>query len=137
PYDDQCPRGEKCNLYSNDTGGAWNAYGCFPLDPDPAPPGAPCEEVGNGVSGIDSCEPGAMCWNVNAETNEGHCIGFCDGASSDPTCSEPGTWCYQRAGINGLCLINCDPRWPDCYDGTCVPIPGDGYGCLPDQSGDV
>lgn len=132
-YVNDCPRGEKCNLYANDGGGWYNATQCVPVDPDAVPPGAPCIAEGNGLSGVDNCELGSVCFLVDYETKEGHCLGFCDGDSNKPTCSEPGTYCYQRT-IDGLCLINCDPRWPDC---TCVPIPGDGYGCLPDQSGDA
>lgn len=135
-YENECPRGEKCNLFANDSGGWYNATQCFPVDPDAVPPGAPCIAEGNGISGVDNCEPGSVCFLVDYETKEGYCLGFCDGDSYNPTCAEPGTHCYQRS-IDGLCLVNCDPREGYCYDGVCVPIPGDGYGCLPDQSGDA
>ncbi|MEZ4453432.1 MAG: hypothetical protein R3B09_28470 [Nannocystaceae bacterium] len=138
-YDDNCPRGEKCNLYSNDTAGWYNSTQCFPVDPEPVPPGAPCVAQGNGLIGLDNCAPGSVCFVQDYEHNTGFCLGFCDGDSSDPTCSEPGTYCYQRS-IDGLCLATCNPLSHYCDDGSddsCVPIPGDGFGCLPDESGDA
>ncbi|MEZ4448260.1 MAG: hypothetical protein R3B09_02190 [Nannocystaceae bacterium] len=110
-----CPEGMKCNAWANDGGGAWNATKCVPVDRDPDDVGEPCSVVGSGVSGVDSCDKGAMCWNVDPETNMGVCVGLCQGnedkCTSDPSsCCPPMSSCtISASGTLILCLQTCDP----------------------------
>ncbi|MCA9656081.1 MAG: hypothetical protein H6712_24105 [Myxococcales bacterium] len=126
---DCCP-GEKCMPWANDGGPAWNASRCSPIDPEPGSPGDPCEVEGSPVSGLDTCELGSMCWNVDIETLQGECIALCSGDERDPQCP-PGTACQiANDGYLILCLERCDPLAPDCAEGeACIPIDGD-YLCL-------
>ena len=139
-----CPEGEKCNAWANDGGGAWNSTKCVPVDPDPDDVHEPCSVEGSGVSGIDSCVKGAICWNVDPETNTGHCVGLCQGdevkCTRDPSsCCPPGFACTvgQMATLI-LCLQECDPILQDCLGGgeVCYPV-GNSFECYPDVSGDM
>ena len=114
-----CPAGYKCNAYAS-MGGTWDAAKCFPVVEDPDEVGEPCSVEGNGASGIDTCEVGAMCWNVNLETNEGECIAYCTGDASNPLCDDPDTRC---GGLRSFpqCIEQCCPIEQDCEK--------PGYGC--------
>ena len=136
-FEQNCPEGEKCMPWANDGGAAWNATRCTPIDPDPAGLYEPCTVEGSGVSGIDSCELGMMCWDVDPDTLVGTCIGLCTGSPNNPTCVDEGAYCRVKGdGSLALCLPNCDPISPvPCPDGEgCYPT--DGYfTCIPDASG--
>jgi len=131
-----CPVGEKCMPYSNDGGGTWNAVRCSPIDDDPKAPGEACTVVGSGVSGIDDCERGAMCWYLDGATGMGECVAMCRGSEADSVCDDP----CEACTINGegtliLCLASCDPIGQDCAAGeACYPI-GAMFACAPDSSG--
>ena len=133
-----CPEGYKCMPYANDGGSAWNGVKCFPVDPAPDPVGSPCTVVGNGVSGLDSCDEAAMCWGVDPETAEGTCYAFCTGSPENPMCS-PGFACPIYAdAILILCHPKCDPLAQDCADGdACLPYPRDVFICILDASGEM
>ena len=133
-----CPRGEKCNAWANDGGNAWNATRCFPVDRDPDAVDEPCTVQGSGVSGIDSCELGALCWDVDLETGEGRCMPYCSGSENAPVCDEPNRWCRITSNsVLPLCLPDCDPLTPTlCSEGQgCYPG-GDNFVCAPDASGE-
>ncbi|MCX4241144.1 ribulose phosphate epimerase [Paraliomyxa miuraensis] len=137
-YAQDCPPGEKCMPWANDGGPFWNATRCSPIAEDPGAPGDPCMVEGSGVSGIDDCELGSMCWNVDPETNEGSCVALCSGSVSNPYCEDPGTYCAISADeFFELCLPQCQPVEQDCPDGqACYPIQ-DRWSCAPDASGDM
>jgi len=136
-WKNDCPEGQKCMPWANDGGGSWNATKCSPLDANPAKPGDPCKVEGNGVSGVDNCEAGAMCWNVNGETMEGYCIGFCDGSPESFSCNEPGTFCtIVNNGVLILCLPGCDPLLQNCDGGDLCLWGGEGFICVLDASGE-
>jgi len=130
-----CPEGEKCMPWANDGGNAWNSARCSPVDDDPGQPGDECHGEGSGVSGIDSCGIGLMCWNVDEENN-GVCASFCGGSEANPTCDDPTTSCViANDGFLILCLPQCDPLLQDCNDGeACYPV-NDDFACAPDASG--
>ncbi len=130
-----CPDGEKCMPWANDGGNSWNSARCSPVDDAPGQDGDECTVEGSGVSGIDSCGIGLMCWNVNEENN-GTCVPFCGGSEANPTCDDPDTNCViANDGFLILCLPNCDPLLQDCNEGeACYPI-NDGFACAPDASG--
>ncbi|MEZ4448262.1 MAG: hypothetical protein R3B09_02200 [Nannocystaceae bacterium] len=143
-WDQNCLDGMKCNAWANDGGSAWNSTKCVPVDADPDAVGEPCSVVGSGVSGVDSCDKGAMCWNVDPETNMGVCVGLCQGnedkCTSDPSsCCPPGSACTIPASGNLiLCLQTCDPIIQDCEGSkdACYPV-SNGFQCAPDVSGDM
>lgn len=134
-WDQNCPQGEKCNIYANDGGSSWNATKCVPIVDDPDEVGEPCTVEGSGVSGLDSCVLGSVCWDVDPETNTGTCISFCIGSETNPTCPDPSQLCSGRDFM--LCLPLCCPLEQDCADGQgCYPI-NDEFTCAPDASGDA
>jgi len=133
-----CPEGEKCMPWANDGGSAWNATKCAPLDPNPMQPGDTCTVDGNAVSGVDNCEAGSMCWDVDPQINEGVCIAFCTGSYQSPVCEDPSTVCtIYNDGVLPLCLPMCDPLLQNCHgDNICVPASGPGFICVLDASGE-
>ncbi len=132
-----CPDEEKCMPWANDGGSSWNATRCSPLDPTPAQPGDECAVEGSGVSGIDNCDLGSMCWDVD-ETNMGTCVPFCMGTEANPVCEDPNASCtIANEGVLILCLPNCDPLLQDCQEGNaCYPV-DDAFVCGPDASGEM
>jgi hypothetical protein len=109
-----CPEDAKCMAWANDGGDVWNATKCTPLDPEPAAIGDPCVVEGSGVSGIDDCELGAICWGVDPMTNEGTCVPMCTGSEANPMCPD-GLECTVAFDAPLIvCLPPCDPLQPTC-----------------------
>ncbi|MCA9653947.1 MAG: ribulose phosphate epimerase [Myxococcales bacterium] len=132
-----CPEGEKCMPWAS-SGGTWDATRCSPIDENPGQPGDECSVEGGGASGIDSCDIGSMCWDVDPETNMGTCVAMCTGDSANPICEDPDTSCsIANDGAIVLCLPNCDPLLQDCAEGqACYPV-ADIWVCGPDASGEM
>lgn len=135
-YAQDCGPGEKCNVWANDGGSSWNATKCVAEDPSPDKVGESCRMLGNRLSGEDTCEKGAFCWDVDPETSEGMCVNFCMGPESLPLCDNPRE--QPAAGKTFcLCLPMCDPLLNDCPVGcACYPT-GERFQCVPDASGDA
>jgi len=134
-----CPEGEKCMPWANDGGSSWNATRCSPVSENPGQVGDECTVEGSGVSGIDSCDLGSMCYYVDPETNVGTCVGFCLGSEDAPVC-EPGFLCsISNDGVLILCRRECDPLLQDCMgSAACLPANGsDGFVCIVDASGEM
>lgn len=125
--------------WSNNGDGIWNATRCSPIDDNPAQPGDECSVEGSGVSGIDNCEGGSMCWDVDGETNTGTCAAMCTGDESNPLCEDPDTTCVNvNDGAIVLCLPQCDPLLQDCDEGqACYGVGENDYTCVPDASGEM
>jgi hypothetical protein len=136
-FTQNCPPGEKCMPWANDGGNSWNATRCSPIADDPGSPGDVCMVEGSGTSGIDDCELGAMCWDVDPKTNIGTCVAMCTGDEANPICEDPDTACVITGdGAIVPCLPICDPIQQDCLEGeACYPIT-DYWFCAPDASGD-
>jgi hypothetical protein len=134
-FNQDCDPGQKCAAWAQGGGGAWNATKCVDIMGDGAP-GEPCTTIGGGVSGVDTCGLGVMCWDVNAE-NEGICVGLCTGSPNNPMCPL-GTGCALASeGVLNLCLPDCNPLLQDCPgDDLCVPDDGE-FICALDASGDM
>lgn len=132
-WSQDCPVGEKCNVWADDGGGVWNASKCVPIDPDPDDIGEPCTVVDSPLSGLDSCVLGATCFYVDRTTNIGTCVEFCSGTEAAPLCSDPRTHCEGRSVT--LCIPSCCPLEQDCPDGeACYPV-AEHFFCAPDVSG--
>lgn len=132
-----CPPGEKCMPWANDGGNSWNATICSPVAETPGQAGDACSVEGSGVSGVDDCDLGAMCWDVNPEDNTGTCVAMCTGDSSNPFCEDPNTTCViANEGVLVLCLPVCDPLLQNCPEGqACYPVE-EKWSCAPDVSGE-
>lgn len=135
PWLQNCPVGEKCNPWDNSGGGSWNANACFPVDPFPVGVGDVCQVVGSGTTGIDNCEAGAMCWDVDAATNEGTCVALCTGSPAAPMCAAGSSCVITNGGVLTLCLPGCDPLLQDCAAGQGCYLVGADFICAPDASG--
>ena len=131
-WQQDCPRGEKCMPWANDGGQAWNATRCSPIAARPNAIGEPCSVVGSAVSGLDDCEFGAMCWNVDPDTLSGTCYAQCTGSEAAPLCPDACDSCtVSGSGVINICLPPCDPLAPDCDPAqVCVPV-FDGFSCVP------
>ncbi|MCB9701656.1 MAG: ribulose phosphate epimerase [Myxococcales bacterium] len=130
-----CPDGEKCTAWADDGGSSWNANKCVPVNPDPKQTGDECVAEGSGVSGLDDCDKGLMCWNTD-ENNLGYCIEFCMGDMGAPFCSDPNAVCViVNDGVLPICLPPCDPLLQDCPGSdACLPV-GEDFVCVLDASG--
>ncbi len=131
-----CPPGQKCSAWADGGGGAWNATRCVDIIGDGAP-GEPCTTIGGGVSGIDDCALGVMCWYLD-KTSHGICVALCTGTSGAPQCPLTQS-CYQADDpVLNLCIPPCDPLAQDCpTEYMCIPAPdSQSFYCVPDTSGD-
>ena len=126
-----CPDGYKCSAYEDAPGSAWNALKCVPIQGDDAP-GEPCTALESPLSGHDSCEEGAMCWNVDEETLVGTCIPLCGGTPDEPECGEGTTCSVTNDGVLNLCMTECDPLEPDCAENeSCTWMSFGAFVCVP------
>ncbi|HET6585883.1 MAG TPA: ribulose phosphate epimerase [Nannocystaceae bacterium] len=134
PWAQDCPEGEKCMPYEADPVDAlvWDALGCFPLVANAKQPGDSCTVTGNGVSGIDDCELGAMCMGVDDETLVGVCVAMCEGTAASPRCADTSTTCIiANDGVILVCLPQCDPLVQDCAEGEgCYESGTGGFFCF-------
>jgi hypothetical protein len=139
-WNQDCPDGEKCMPYSGDGDNAWESLKCTPVMENANGVGEGCTVEGSGVSGIDSCEKGAMCWNVDPETGMGVCVSMCIGTPDQPECADSETSCFNsNDGVLTLCLAKCDPLLQDCEgDDLCIYNPQDSsaFVCVLDASGE-
>ncbi|WP_271994512.1 ribulose phosphate epimerase [Nannocystis radixulma] len=133
-----CPDGQKCMPYSGDGDNAWESLKCTPVMENAGQVGDPCTVEGSGVSGIDNCSEGMMCWDVTEGV--GVCVALCIGSPDAPDCAEPMTSCLiSNDGVLTLCLPFCDPLLQDCPgDDLCIPNPQspDAFLCVLDASGE-
>ena len=138
-FEQDCPDGFKCMPWANDGGGSWNATRCAPLDPNAAQVGDPCSVEGSGVSGVDNCELGAMCWRVDAATNTGTCIELCGCSAENPICETPNSFCsITNQGALAICLSVCNPLDPDsCSEGDGCYFTSGYFVCAADASGEA
>lgn len=132
PFEQDCPEGEACRPWANDGGDMWNALRCAPLDPNPGQPGDVCTTRGSPVSGIDTCDVGLMCWDINVDTLEGVCAQLCSGDADNPVCADPDETCMlANEDALPLCLPMCDPLASDCGEGLgCFPASDQAFVCL-------
>ena len=133
-FEQDCPEGEKCTVWANDGGSAYNDTRCVPVSDSPAQAGQACTMEGGPTSGIDDCDYGTMCWGVDERTLAGRCVGFCTGSLDNPLCGE-GFVCSATTGPLAMCLPQCNPLALDCpfEDEVCIPF-GDDWMCAPQET---
>ena len=129
PWAQDCDAGLKCAPYATDNGDSWDANKCTPAGE--GVPGGPCIAMMSATSGYDTCEAGAVCWDVDPGTLAGVCHALCDGSPGTPICS-PGSVCSMtNEGAVNICLIACDPLLAPCQaKQVCVPDADDHFLCV-------
>jgi len=137
-WSQDCPEGQKCMPYSGDGDNSWESLKCTPVMENAGSVGDPCTVEGSGVSGIDNCQEGVMCWDV--VDGVGVCVAQCIGSPDLPDCAQEMTSCFiSNDGVLTLCLPFCDPLLQDCPgDDLCIPNPQDNQAflCVLDASGE-
>lgn len=135
PWLQDCPEGEKCVPFGPGPDEEWTTWRCSPIVEMPDAVGETCTVEGSEFSGIDTCELGAFCWEVDSGTLEGTCVALCTGPEDFPSCPGTDTCFIGVDGILTLCLPSCDPLLQDCApDQACHPG-HQGFACLPDDLG--
>ena len=104
-----CPEGEKCLPYDSWGSKMWTATRCALVVADPGQLDEVCQVEGSRFSGLDTCNIGLMCFDVDPRTNEGVCRQVCGAAPECPS----GTLCAGY-GSAAVCRTPCDP-----FAGTC------------------
>lgn len=140
-WEQDCPAGEKCMPFAS-AGNSWDSLRCTAVNEITAAIGDTCTAEGGGSSGIDNCELGSMCWNVNPETSEGTCIALCAGNEADASCDDPTRTCViANDGTLPVCLQACDPLLQGCdaENEACYPAPSTTgeFACAADVSGEL
>ncbi|MCB9568990.1 MAG: hypothetical protein H6710_17535 [Myxococcales bacterium] len=129
-----CPPCQKCTAWSDmaEWGAAWDELRCVPLVPSPKQAFEPCTVQGPFASGLDDCDEGLFCWDVDQDS-VGYCIAFCAGSFDAPECPYPGH-CLSNQ-LFTICHPLCEPLLQDCPDNdSCLPLDGGEWVCLPDGS---
>lgn len=131
-----CKSGEKCVPFADGGSSGWNSTRCVAVTGDQQP-GDPCTAEGD-LTGIDDCDFGATCWDVDKDTRVGHCVALCTGNADAPICDDPATRCViENGGVLNLCLPSCNPLLQDCAgDDLCIAA-GGVFVCVLDVSGDA
>ena len=119
-----CPPGEKCAPWMADDDTLIDDERCVPVAPDADRVGEPCTFEDGVLSGVDSCELGAICWDLDVEAGTGTCYALCIGAEESLHCDHPDQLCMASDGDAALriCVPTCHPLANDC---------GAGMGCYP------
>ena len=114
-WSDDCPVGEACRPWSNDGGPSWNVTRCIPLAEAPDLAGESCTTQLSPLTGLDTCEPRAMCFDVDPDTLQGTCVAYCQGDPEGPSCADPTATCVSgNDGVIALCLNTCEPLLQNC-----------------------
>lgn len=130
-----CGRGEKCAPWGEGGASTWNAKKCTPVI-GTGVAGDPCTAEGMGLSGVDDCALGFMCWDVDAE-GHGTCVALCTGNEQAPTCTDGLACRIVEDEVLYLCLPPCDPLAQDCPGGEECIATGGSFFCVADFSGDT
>lgn len=133
-----CPAGQKCAPFAGTGSGEPDSTQCVPVARDPDKPGEPCTVEGSPFSGIDSCDGGSVCWNVDPDTLAGRCVALCDQARAEPCADDHA--CVAITALLDVCAPHCDPLAPACQaDEVCILDPdGDSaqFVCIHQAVGD-
>lgn len=130
----------KCVAYAEDGGDAWTGTRCVERARAPVGPGDACTVDEGPASGLDDCEAGSMCWDVDPATGQGTCVPYCGPAGRGPECPAGLGCMIDGPEALALCLPPCDPLLLSaCSAGqTCRYFPASqAASCIPDRGGQV
>jgi hypothetical protein len=133
-----CPSGQKCVPYANDGGSTVNATRCVDIHPQAVGQGEACwtgNTPSSGHTGVDNCDFGMVCWDVDPETNIGLCLQLCEGTGEHMYCSDPDMACVGKE-VN-VCFPKCRPLEDNCPAGCGCYAVSNNLACAPDASGDM
>ncbi|MDC0719177.1 ribulose phosphate epimerase [Nannocystis bainbridge] len=123
PWLQDCPEGHKCMAFAPEGEGAFTGTKCTPVAANPGSLGDPCKVEDGWWSGVDDCDHGLACWDVDPADNSGQCVALCRGSEDDHGCPGSDDVCvFWVPGVAHVCLQGCDPLLQDCAEGQ---------GCLP------
>lgn len=131
-WNQDCPRGHKCNPFSEGGVHDWNSDRCIPAPSRPKEIGEPCLFEMSKWDGIDDCSWGAFCWG-------GVCTPICVGSPENASCPAGLECAVTSHGTLAVCLPECTPLG-NCKNGSdlCVPdpdLPGF-FHCVADETGE-
>jgi len=134
-YTQNCGSGEKCMPWGR-AGSHWYATRCSPVAANAAAPGMPCTVEEHFASGLDDCERGSMCANVDPSTNQGLCYALPIGSAGNRRCPDAFEVVPLRTPVDA-CLASCNPLAPKCPPShSCYrQQSGVRFACEPDNSG--
>lgn len=117
-----CPQDQKCTAWNEDGGIFPNGTRCVPVDPNPVGPGDDCVVPGQFGDGIDNCDKGSLCLDLENQ-GKATCVAYCTGSMDDPMCPKPTDRCsFLFEPTVPVCFTGCDPLIQNCPSGeTCVP----------------
>lgn len=133
-----CPSGQKCVPYASDGGWTVNATRCVDIHPQAVGQGEACwtgNTESSGYTGVDNCDFGMICWDVDPETNIGLCLQLCEGTGESMYCSDPDMACVGK-DVN-VCFPKCRPLEDNCPAGCGCYAVSNNLACAPDASGDM
>jgi len=123
-----CPEGEKCMPWANDGGTDWNSTRCSPIADNPTQAGDVCLVEGSGWSGIDDCDLGLVCWQVDPQTNQGICHPLCTFDGAQHVCETP--LACTEVDVMRICIQPCDPLdAASCPEGLACAFMGSSLVC--------
>src|SRR5690606_38942722 len=95
---------------------------CVPVDPNPVGPGEVCVVPGDFGDGIDNCDKGSICLDLEHE-GSATCVAYCSGSMDAPKCPETEDRCsFLFEPTVPVCFTKCDPLIQDCSPAeSCVP----------------
>jgi hypothetical protein len=109
PWNDTCPRGQKCKPNNKD---GWQTL-CADIDESPAGVGEACES--NELNASDDCPDGTMCWGFQRGQDSLRCTPFCVGTPEDSSCADVCSGCLKYEDkLFGVCPVRCNPLADDC-----------------------
>lgn len=118
PWNDTCPRGQKCKPYDKD--GGWKAV-CAELDEQPSGVGEACDE--GEVNAFDDCPEGTMCYGFWTGQKGLRCTPLCEGTPDDSSCADVCSGCLKyQDGLFGVCPVRCNPLTGDCPEGLACTV---------------
>ena len=132
-WEQDCGACEKCTPYFFN-GEPFSGYKCVPVAHEPVSVGEPCTVMGEFGDGVDNCEKGSLCWNIDSST-AGTCVSLCTGTIFVPKCNDPNNLCWLTSEAElPLCFQKCDPlKIGTCPQANqvCVPLPSHtGFVCV-------
>ncbi|MBV1862012.1 MAG: hypothetical protein KUG77_26555, partial [Nannocystaceae bacterium] len=105
-FDQDCGAGHVCKPVDICGADTWSKPACRPAPEDAtAQAGEPCMVEESPYSGIDTCAPTSMCFDVDPLTLEGTCAPYC---SDFVTCEDTTQTCFEaNDGWVPVCLSRC------------------------------